>query len=352
MSYPFAASLFGNRDGLTRMTAHAVETGRVELSGSLTGLRLSPDASRFIVEQFGYDSRERSQAIRSGRHVIGTLSGRRREIDAMRVEFVDNEKLLVLREVDGKLDLRLEHADSAAAVWATQLTALFDPKLIVSPRDGTWMVAGGDWESDSVLVLRGTIVSPEWRAHRFAPLESLGGSYVDYMVFEGGQKLLVPMFTTTPRQAALPLMLVMSTVFSPVLMDLWELTPSGSRKVGELGGYPQCAQPDDGRAVCLVQEGNRARVLALDASGKMQSITMLPGIPDGKAAPGLHMIVVDRPDRLTDVDVAARLVTHVRLPSSSGVVIDVKRAAERLGVLLNESGVTRLLFFRIEKPAA
>ncbi|MGH7555210.1 MAG: M48 family metallopeptidase, partial [Longimicrobiales bacterium] len=228
-----ASNRLESNAGLTRVTADAIEIGRIALSGSATGLRLSPAGSRFIVQHYDGQTWHGSPITRPIRHIVGAPGGARREIDATQIEFVDDERVLVLRALDAALELRLEPADSATTIWTVSLPELYDPRLVVSPGEGTWAVVGEEAATDSLLVLSGTAASPDVRALRFATLDSIGTPFGPYLVFDSGARLIVPTFNgQQPRSRSLLMTMVMSGTYSQEV-ELWELTAVGQRKVGE-----------------------------------------------------------------------------------------------------------------------
>jgi heat shock protein HtpX len=325
--------------GLTRVNARLTEISRIELTGSATGLRLSPAGSRFIVQHYNGETWHGSPLTRPIRHIVGAPGGATREIDAMQIEFVDDERMLVMRATDTALELRLEPADSATTIWTASLPDLYDPLLVVSPGDRTWSVVGEEAMTDSLLVLSGTAASPDVRALRFGTLESVGATAGPYLVFNGGAKLIVPVFNVQPIRRSLAATMLMFAARTQEV-ELWELTPTGQRKAGEIRGFPECGQPDKGRSLCLVRDGTRARVWSLDSSGEAVPVGPLPlaNIQFAAVGPGARMTLANPSDRITSVDLAARRLTDFRLPPGSGPAFDPRHASGHVAMILHEAG--------------
>ncbi|MGH7552411.1 MAG: hypothetical protein ACREMQ_05230 [Longimicrobiales bacterium] len=100
--------------------------------------------------------------------------------------------------------------------------------------------------------------------------------------------------------------------------------------------------------MCLVRERTRARVWALNSSGEVLPVGPLPLTELAAVGPGPRLTVVDRDGRMTALDLSIGRVTSVHPPSGSGYVLDARSVAGRLALLLNDEGITRLVFFRVD----
>jgi Zn-dependent protease with chaperone function len=341
-----AAKAFRSAGSLTRSSATAVEVARVDLGATVTALRLSPGGARFLVQRIGdrgLNPTAAAAAALSVRHTVGALPGPRRDLYAMQVEFMDDEHLLVLRAADQALELRLETADSGSVIWTARLPVFFDARLAVSPRDRAWAVVGEDGESDSLFVASGTSASPDVVTHRFPPLGSLGG--IEPLVFDHGARLLVPSFMVSPR---FPAPLSIFGMYAP-RVSLWEVLPTGRRQIAELDGYPQCGQPDEGLVACYSRQRNRGRVWTFGAGGEPRLVGELALADAGlvTVGPGARLTVTRYSNHVIDVDATAATATDVRLPTEPGIALEARTVPGQLVVLRNDSGIMRLVRYRV-----
>lgn len=335
-SYPL-----GGGDELARARADLVELARVPLGGSASSLQLSPEGSRFLVQRIDERAASRSRPMPPA-FVLGDSSGALREIDATQVEFATDEHILVLRPDDSAHVLRLERADTEAMLWSTNLPDLYDPTLVVSPRDRTWSVVGEEVASDSLLVVSGTFDAPDGQIRRFAPLDSIGG--MGYFVFDGGERLIVPTFDVSVG-SRLPFMLTLLSRGTP-RVDLWEVTAGGRRKIGQMDGYPQCGTTEAGAATCVVRRGLDASVWTLRAEGGRQVVRRLGVLQIAHVGPGPRVTAISGPERIIDVDLANDRVTEIELPAMA-TPYEARAAAGRLAALRSEATGTSLVMYRI-----
>jgi Zn-dependent protease with chaperone function len=340
-----ASTLDGDSE-LLLTKAHAIEIRRITLPQYGSELRLSPGGSKFLLQHFDPELRASSTAIRQARYIVSTISGEPREIVAAGADFVDDERVLVLREMGGTLELRMEHADSGSVLWTVALPRLYQPKLVVSADQMSWGVSGEEVGTDSLLVITGNASSPETRFHRFEVLES--ESVMDYMIFDDGERLIVPAFDPQPELQSLVLPLIMIAAYTPAV-NLVEITRQQRRKVGEIHGFPQCGQPLDDRALCIVRNRSQVQIWEVQSSGEARRIRRLGSdAVIGTAGPGVRLTLTNGADRITDIDLSARRWTEVQLPASSGAVYEARSAADRLAVLHRSEDGTHVVFFRTE----
>jgi Zn-dependent protease with chaperone function len=340
-----AGTLDGDSE-LALTNAHAVEIGRITLPQYGSELRLSPDGSRFLVRQFDPEMRASSSAARPARYIVSRVNGEPREILAAAVEFLDDERVLVLRGVGETYELRLEQVSSDSVLWTAPLPELYQPKLVVTAGQMSWGVTGAEVGTDSLLVITGNAASPETRFHRFEFWES--ESVMDYMILDDGERLIVPAFDPQPRLQGLALPLMMIAAYTPAV-DLVEITREQRRKVGEIHGFPQCGQPVDQRALCIVRNRNQVQIWEVQSSGKARKIRRLSSDAIiGTAGPGVRLTLTNGTDRITDLDLSARTLTEVQLPPGSGAVYEARSAADRLAVLHRNEDGTQVVFFRTE----
>jgi hypothetical protein len=330
---------------ISKSQSRAEETARLRLGEAVSGLRLSPGATRFLVQQFDARAYSRARGPMSAHYAVGDSAGVRREIEALQVEFVDDARLLALYPADSALELRLEPTDTAGVFWSAAIPDLHEPTLAVSAHDGSWSVVGQEIRTDSLLVAGGGVLSAEPRLRRFAPLDSLGG--MGFLVFGGGERVLVPAYGRGPH-ATLPFLF---SLLSPgsLAVDLWQVDSAGHRSVASLDGFPQCGVPDEGVVLCLVSGLRRASLWTV-SPGAAEVVTrraQLPGLVSGWVGPGMNLTVLNRTNRIIHVDVATGRRTDVELPGTSGGAYEARLAAGRLATLQSDSAGPSLVFYRV-----
>jgi hypothetical protein len=323
-----------------RMGLEAVAQVSVE---SANGLRLSPSGTRFLVQRLDERAYERSRGVTAVEFVLGDSGGIRRRIDALSVEFTDDDHLLALRAGDGTLELRHERADADSALWSAQLPDVYGPQLIVAPKDGSWAVVGEELGTDSLLVATGSSGTADVRYTRHSPLDSIAGT--GYMVFDSGSRVLVPAFDAGSAKR-LPMLLMMLTRTVPDMV-VWEVTAAGHRKLGSFDGYPQCGAADDGVAMCLVRDrGNRA--VAIRATGPDRALR-LPGfraLYAVHAGPG-GVLTMSGGGRVVHLDLVARRIVAFDLPDDGTIPFEARVAGTRLATLSADSATTSLRMYRV-----
>jgi hypothetical protein len=159
---------FGDNERFTRMRATATEVARLPLDGRAGRLALSPDGSRFLVQNYESDDDDDDdpRPRRDSRYTIGVIGGAKRDFTASLAEFADDQHLLMLHPTDSGLELRLEGVDSGT-VWTASLPVLRRPALSVSPHDRTWSIIA-DQTGDSIVVVSGVFDKPEVVVRHFA----------------------------------------------------------------------------------------------------------------------------------------------------------------------------------------
>ncbi len=335
-----ASDIRGTGEPLARTTARAEVLQRVEFDTPVSGLQLSPGGARYVVQRPDEVPMREAPGQYALRYVVGDFADSR-DIDAMQIAFLDDDRVLVLRAVEQGAELHLERADSDLVIWTTTLPTLLAPRLAVSPRDGTWSVVGEEARSDSLYVLTGT-ATPGGVVRRFAPLDSVSG--MDQLVFDGGARVIIPALLLRGRVSTSLAMLQMA---SP-RVALWEMTRDGLRLASEMNGYPQCGAPDRRQAICFVRERSRGRIWTIQANGEARPFSRVPGseLAQVSVGPGATLTVARR-DMVTAVDVEARRMVDISLPPEAGYLQDTRVAAGRLVVLRQADGTSHLVLYRV-----
>ncbi len=331
----------GTGEPLARTTARAEVLQRVEFDTPVSGLQLSPGGARYVVQRPGEPTMTGAPGQYAIRYEVGDFSGARREIDAMQIAFMDDDRVLVLRAGTQGAELHLERADSDLVLWTTTLPTLLAPRLAASPHDGTWSVVGEEGRSDSLYVLAGAAV-PGGVVHRFAPLDSVSG--MDELVFEGGTRVIIPALLLRGRVSTSLTMLQMATP----RVAVWEVTRDGLRMASEMDGYLQCGSPDRRQAICFVRQHSRGRVWTIQANGEARPFSRVPGseLAQVSVGPGPTLTVARR-DVVTAVDVERRRMVDISVPPDAGYLLEARVAPGLLVALRQGDGTSHLVLYRV-----
>ncbi len=324
---------------MTSTAAAAVEEGRLSLGGTVSDVRLSPGGGRYLVQRFSQAARRRPELD----YLVGTLGGSQRRIpDAVAAAFADDDHVLALHAAGDSLVLQLEKADRDSVVWSAPVPELFDPRLTVSPGDGTWTVTG-QLPTDSAFTGSGMLSAPAMHSRHLPPMHESGT--VEVLTFDGGASLVVTAFDFETR---LPAPMLMLGLGMPKVA-LWQITADGRRRTGDVPGYPQCGPADGGRAACFVRGRRRGSVYTLGADGVPRARGVLP---NGEtwlvvAGPGARLTATDRSRRVLDVDAEAGRVTEISVPEGPGFVMTASLASDRLALVRQDSTAATLVWYRV-----
>jgi hypothetical protein len=337
-----ASDVFESMQELESLTMGLVQVAQVPVE-SASGLRLSPNGTRFLVQRFDSRTYDRFRGASAMQFVLGDSSGIRRRIEALSVEFTDDEHLLVVRAGDGALELRHERTDVDSVLWTSRLPDLYGPQLLVAPRDDTWAVVGEEAGTDSLLVATGSSASAEIRYTRHAPLDSIAGAA--YLVFDGGARVLVPSndFGTI---GYVPMVLAMLARREPD-MAVWESSAAGHRKLGTFRGYPQCGPVDGGVSLCFVRgRGNRAVAIRETGPDRPMRVPGSRGLYAAHPGPG-GLLTLSGGDGVVHLDLVARRITEFDLPDDGSTVLEARVAGKHVATLSADSATTSLRLYRI-----
>jgi hypothetical protein len=326
---------------LDRISATATELGRVDLPTGFTGLHVSPNGTRFLVQH--YNDRQSERASPSMRHIVGSFDGQRRELNVVQVDFLDDQHILTLREAGDGYELRLERADVDSAVWTSPFPTLENATLSVLSRKGEWTLVGYESTADSIVVVSGTAASPAGTVHRFAEHDSL--AVTEELVFDGGSTLLLPVYRA---RGGTPMSLALFGVY-PMRADLWRADSAGMRMVGTMDAFPTCGPPDGGRTVCFTHRRGGGMMWMLGSDGSMTPLGELRGADAARVAvgPGLEITFPHGANHVSVVDASARRMTEVRLPAGSGYVFEARASAGHVVVLRQDTTASRITRYRL-----
>jgi hypothetical protein len=333
----------GREAGIAWTSVQATEVARVTLPATTTGLQLSPSGARWAVRRYSAESYQRFARRGAWPFTIGDFEGGQRETEAGDIQFVDEERLLALTALAHGTELRLEEAATGLVLHADTLPPMAEPQLWLDRAAGRWAVTGGHDEDVALVRADGSIGGGDVRVAR---LESEGANLVS-LVHRDGVSIVVPRRATTMLTG--PLALLGGTL--GFRSELWHIGPSGRRVVGDLGGWPRCAQAgigDDG--VCVITDGRRAALWHVDSSGARR-LGALPAMHvEGAVAGGRWASASPVARGIVVVDPVTRRGLRVSL-GDSGYVTAVQPLRDGAGVLSVHGGAAALVLYRIEEPA-
>lgn len=230
--------------------------------GPAAEARLSPSGSAFAVR--GWDEED---AVERPRFRVAAAAGEQREIEALDLRFVDDERALVLSRPRGsRTELRLVRLVAPdEPEWRLDVGALVLPSLEVAAAQGRWQVAGTDHEARQARVLSGSLTGGPFAETLLALPE---GSPSPIVLGAGGgiaQSPRVPARAT--RGGLLPFLplLLQGGIGYPLETEIVLLTPGGPRPMGVTGLELQCLSLE-GALHCLACDGTRTILWESDPS--------------------------------------------------------------------------------------
>jgi hypothetical protein len=340
-----ASGLLTRRAHLIRTHATAVEIGRISLPLNTMSVALSPDGRRMLTRRY-----ENDRAGGFFHYTARSLDGAPRELDALQAEFTDSDHLLSLRRTGDTLSLQLERADSSSVLWTSKLSAAFAARLSVSPSDRTWSVivektviaeTEGD---DSVVVFSGVVDSPSVSTRHLASTRSVVLNGEGLVAI--GSRLIMPAYDLgnwRPGSLALAALMMPKT-------NVWEITPTGRRQIGDFDGFPQCGAADRGVAACVVRQRSRSELWTLADTGKPVFVGTLPlaEVILVSIGPGARVTAASRNNTVFVVDAAAGRLTEVSVPAdSAGAVVVAQSAPGIVATLRRGIATTTLVLYRV-----
>jgi hypothetical protein len=344
-----ASGLFGNTGVFTRTQATATEIGRIALGSRAGQLHLSPDGSRFLVQDYDEDN-EDSRVGNGSRFTIGAVAGgETRHFAASHADFADDEHVLVLQENNAGGEIRLERADSGV-VWSASLPRLRQPMLSVSPHDQSWAIVADDAKGDSLVVVSGVFEKADFAMRRFANADrsksNARGALDSYQRFVVGERVILP-------ELDLQRMSSPASVFGfRPRVELWELSGAGRHQIGRLDGFPTCGPADNGYATCVVRSRfDGGQVWVVERTGPARYIGQIPLGETGRLTigPGGRISGARGQGRVLDADAGAQRFADVHVPndSNTGFVTEVRTVPGRMAVVRYDGADATLIFYRI-----
>ncbi|HEX7121493.1 MAG TPA: hypothetical protein VF178_03915, partial [Gemmatimonadaceae bacterium] len=339
-------SMSAGTSTLSRSAVTATEIRSFPLGQAATMLRLSPNGTYFLVQR--YDVRGAPRSGSTGTFVVGDTTRVYRSIDAWSVEFADDAHILAIRPAEGRLALSLERVDSATVVWRAPIPDLYEPTLTVMSSTGRWMITGEEVASDSFLVATGTFATPSSSVHRFPPLDSIG-TFMEPLIFDDGARLVIAGYSTM-GQGRSRLSILLGAFMLRTEMEMWEISDTGRRHIGTLTGYPQCAQPEGDRAICFVRDRSGAAVWEVGPNGVRLTPTRVrtKDLVTMSVGPGPRVTAPNGEGRILYVDLDARRMIEIQLPSGTSGASEARVAGNALAALTWEADGVHLAWYRLE----
>jgi Zn-dependent protease with chaperone function len=223
--------------------------------GPAAEARLSPGGGAFAVRGWNEENAEEWPRFR-----VGAAGREPREIEALDLRFVDDERALVLsRPGESRTELRLVRLFTPGEPeWRLDVGALVLPSLEVAEAQGRWQVAGTDHEARQARLVSGSLAGGPVTETLLALPE---GSPSPIVFGAGGgiaQRSRLSSLAT--RGGLLPLLplLFRGGIDYPLETEIVLLTRGGPRPMGVTGLELQCvSQSLESALHCLAYDGAR-----------------------------------------------------------------------------------------------
>jgi hypothetical protein len=200
-------------------------------------------------------------------------------VTAGSVVFVDDERLLTLREDDDgtEIDMRLL-TQLDAPVWRQLVPGLFGGRLTVDRVSNRWRLVG--WDSGNQIVrVRGVIGTPEMETAHWTPPKTdrhLGAMAV--AVSEQHALVVETQYDYGGLDMLSARMLAVMLNPGGTVSRLWHIDDRGSRDLGLSQFTAACAPDAAPRLVCSAYDGTRTRIITLDpVTGQRAAIGLMQG---------------------------------------------------------------------------
>ncbi|MGH7343426.1 MAG: hypothetical protein ACREK4_00815, partial [Candidatus Rokuibacteriota bacterium] len=306
---------------------------QTELERPGTDLRSSPSGRRLAVRVVRRMPGEAPWAFR----VLGAAKDGW-ELAADDLAFLDDERLVVLRREDNRLQLALiSGGGSAAPAWRVALPDMTNAHLTISPATGGWTVIGGEPESESsVVAVAGVVGHPETRAKRWE-LASDSDQRLAWAVtgletaFEVRVRLRGDWYWHWPL---LPTLLPIVLGHVPFDSEIWRRGPDGDRRLASAASVIRCSAAAEQTVVCLGY-GTTERVVWVFRDGRPEPET--PAIlPASTWKVGLfqdRLVGMTATNAILILDEARQRGIQLNLPPEEGRSVDALLVGGRLAVL-------------------
>ena len=266
----------------------AHRAGEIALARAAYRLELSPGGQRWAVQSVMADGamytddedvafrwtigaidgapKTRAAAVRG---VVDAAAGAR-EIEALDLAFVDDDRVIALAWRRDSLEVRVEHADPNASPdgsWSRTLPSLYSPAMFVDAPSSRWVVAGRR-DDGALVAVSGTIAGEDLGTH-FWPSDSM---WLQPLHIAGDGAALV--YSVTGPRGTLDYVLAMMSG-SPLQVDLWRLAGGARERVATIDALPLCRPLADG-AMCVGRSADRSQLWHLSGGGDVSVLGVLP----------------------------------------------------------------------------
>ena len=340
---------FSLRSALAETTARATPAGESDLGSGASGLRVSPNGERFLALRLPAGRRAATRQTLA--LMVGRVGGATREVSAIAGEFVDDDRLLLVDVLDQGLELRLERADTAGPpLWADTLADLNleDPRVFIDRDASTWSIVGLPADSDATMLVTGRIGERETARRVVLPdtLPMMG----EPLVF-GTTNVVAPVFASVRQRGSSVVALALFGMPSSLRTELWRLTTTGSHRIASLRGVPQCGEPLDGAAACVVRQVGTMALYTVTAEGVATEVAHVSSGDMGvmAAGPGLRAAAMTFDRSMVLVDLVARRLTRVPLPAGREYASEIRSGPGYVITLsYGENGRSKVRKYRVQ----
>lgn len=259
----------GSRDVVAERVAE------VPLENGGYRLELSPDARHYAVQtSAGYeDESGYDDDLPRVRWTVGAFEGGSREIPALDLAFVDEDRFLAIQPQRGGVLVSLENVmdspdEADAGGWRRTVPGLAGPQLFVNAEARRWSVVGRS-ETGELVAVSGQIDDETHVIERRWKHDSL---WVQPMHLSADGTLLGYSIGVPGGSAWSALALATGTLMTA---RVWELAERGLLPRGTIRGAPQCGAADGG-VVCIGRATDRTHVWASMGARAPGSLGVLP----------------------------------------------------------------------------
>jgi hypothetical protein len=316
------------RDGAARVLRQA------GLEGRARDLRLAPSGLAFAARG------ESDDDDAPGRFHVGRFQGGVRQVEAVDLRFLADDRLLVLARAGPGAVLRVVRADGGAPdPWRRALPGLVARDLLVDAASGAWRVAGYDPGGRALVVVAGTVGRDDADERRWTIPEPEDLEDPGYLA--GRRVLLERRASRRPLPAPVGWLLGRLGLGDRGAMqwEVWRLDAGGDRRLLASALHFACDPPRLPAEVftCLASDrGARTLVWALDAeSGALSPLGVLPaGVITATAlGPGGRVAARTLQGEILLLEPASRDAVRLALPGGSRRVSGLALEDGGLGVL-------------------
>jgi len=306
---------------------------QTELERPGTDLRSSPSGRRLAVRVVRRMPGEAPWAFR----ILGAANDGW-ELAADDLAFLDDERLVVLRREDNRLQLALiNRSGSAAPAWRVTLPDMTAAHVTISPATGAWTVIGGEPESESTVVaVAGVVGHPETRSKRWE-LASESDQRSAWAVtgletaFEVRLRLRSDWYWRWPL---LPILLPTLLGHVPYDFEIWRRGPDGDRRLASAASVIRCSAAAEQTVVCLGY-GKTERVVWVFRNGlpEPESPAILPASTWKVGLFQNRLVGLTAANAVLILDEDRQRGIQLNLPREDGRSVDALLVGGRLAVL-------------------